>query len=212
MLVAGIRNIFLAKYKCGDYNGASLLEIVGASFEADEDAIFGNVSSEYVCKEIEWYNTQELNLNAMEPPVPKAWQSTACPQGYVNSNYGWCIYSKDNGYQYLNVLRKLQANIYTKRACMIYTRPTMHTDAVANCKNDFICTNAVTYSVANNKLNCVVQMRSNDAVYGYKNDLAWQKHVLAQLAKDLGIEVGKIIWQAASLHIYKTHFKLLRNN
>ena len=52
-------------------------------------------------------------------------------------------------------------------------------------------------------------MRSNDAVYGYKNDRYWQMYVLSQLAKDLNVEVGDIHWQAASLHIYPRHFKLL---
>lgn len=212
MRVEDIREEFLRMYDEAEFNESGLLEIVGASFIADEDSIFGTVSEDYVNREIEWYKSMSLNVHAMKGKVPSTWLSTANRAGDINSNYGWCIYSADNGYQFLNVLQKLRNKSSTKRACMVYTRPSMHKDAVANGKDDFICTNAVTYSIAQGKLNCVVQMRSNDVVYGYKNDLAWQKYVLFELANELEVEIGTIVWQAASLHIYKNHFKLLRND
>ena len=80
--------------------------------------------------------------------------------------------------------------------------------------SDFICTNAVNYFIRNNKLSCVVQMRSNDIWAGYRNDYAWQRWVLESLQKDLSLhykdlEVGDIIWNAASLHMYERNFRLL---
>jgi thymidylate synthase len=54
-------------------------------------------------------------------------------------------------------------------------------------------------------------MRSNDAVFGYKNDYAWQKTVAAKLAKDLDIVVGDIIWHAGSLHLYESQFYLIEH-
>jgi thymidylate synthase len=52
-------------------------------------------------------------------------------------------------------------------------------------------------------------MRSNDVVFGFKNDKAWQDHVHQQLASDLGVEVGEMIWHAGSLHVYSRHFDLI---
>jgi thymidylate synthase len=52
-------------------------------------------------------------------------------------------------------------------------------------------------------------MRSNDAIFGYKNDKAWQQHVLDKMANQLDIESGEIIWQVGSLHIYERHFGLI---
>ena len=82
--------------------------------------------------------------------------------------------------------------------------------------SDFICTNAVQYLIRDGKLEVVVQMRSNDAIFGYRNDYAWQKYaqdlVLDKLASHgLVYEPGNIIWNAASLHIYKRHFELISN-
>jgi len=99
---------------------------------------------------------------------------------------------------------------------MIYNRPEIWVEYNENDKNDFICTNAVTYYIRDNKLHCVVQMRSNDVVFGYKDDYAWQKHVLNTLAKDITalseeeITAGNIHWQVQNLHVYERHFDLVK--
>ena len=203
-----IRRQFKLKLDIKDFNDAGLLEILGASFVANEPAIFGTPDEDYIAKELKWYNSKSLNILDMIDP-PKIWYKCASDEGYINSNYGWCIFSEDNGSQYEHVVTKLKTNSSTKRACMIYTRPTMHTDAIKDGINDFICTNAVTYKITNGSIDAIVQMRSNDAVYGYKNDYAWQNHVLGRLAKDLNVAKGKIYWQTASLHIYPRHFGLI---
>ena len=68
---------------------------------------------------------------------------------------------------------------------MIYTRPMIWLDAWKNGMNDFICTNNVQYFIRDNKLVTCVYMRSNDAVFGYNNDFAWQKYVRDKLIDDL---------------------------
>ena len=55
-------------------------------------------------------------------------------------------------------------------------------------------------------------MRSNDVIFGYRNDYAWQKWVLEKLANDLGAKPGYIIWQVQNLHIYERHFNLIGIN
>jgi len=203
---SNIRNMFRNRLKTNPE--ADTLEIIGASFIADEAYIFGTPNKEYIKREIEWYESQSLNVNDL-PNTPKIWKAIATKDGYINSNYGWCIFSKENYSQYSNVVKELQANPKSRRAIMIYNRPSMHIDATRDDMNDFICTNAVQYYIRYDKLHCVVQMRSNDAVFGYKNDYAWQKYVLEKLAKDLNKPVGSIVWQVANLHIYKRHYYLI---
>ena len=53
---------------------------------------------------------------------------------------------------------------------------------------DFMCTTHVQYFINGNLLDASVYMRSNDAVFGYINDLAWQRYVLMKLALDLGVK------------------------
>jgi thymidylate synthase len=52
-------------------------------------------------------------------------------------------------------------------------------------------------------------MRSNDAVFGFRNDLAWQKYLLDYVAGEIGVEPGLITWQPGSIHIYARHYHLL---
>jgi thymidylate synthase len=111
--------------------------------------------------------------------------------------------------QYEQALQELKKNPESRRAIMIYTRPSMWLDYNKNGRSDFMCTNAVQYLLRNGKLHAVVQMRSNDAVFGYKNDRAWQQHVLEKLAGDLGVPVGDLYWNVGSLHVYARHYHLV---
>jgi len=211
--VNDIRNKFKELYHAGEFTisraGDETIEILGASFVADEPAIFGVPSVEYIGREIEWYYTQSTNVNDIRGEVPKAWLSTANAHGEINSNYGHLIFSKKYFEQYNHVRDELKWNGNSRRASMIYTRPSIWMEYFEQGKNDFICTNSVTYYIRDNKIHCVVQMRSNDVVYGYKNDFAWQQYILRHLSNDLNVAMGTIYWQVQNLHIYSRHFQLL---
>jgi thymidylate synthase len=193
-----------------DKTGSKMLELVGASFVASEPSIFGVINEDYVKRELDWYKSCSLNVNTIAGDVPKIWKQVATPDGRINSNYGWCVFHPDNGMQYDRVKEELIGNPWSRRAIMIYTRPTMHMEYNTDGMSDFMCTNAVQYMIRNGKLTSVVQMRSNDVVFGYKNDYAWQKYVLDKLAADLEVPAGDIIWNAGSLHVYERHFLLVK--
>lgn len=186
-----------------------MLEVIGAHFMADEETIFGPVNYDYVERELTWYHSQSLNVGDIPGAVPKIWQDIADKDGFINSNYGYLIWSRDNESQFERVLETLQRDPNSRQGTMVYTRPTIHDDAYENGKRDFICTNAVNYFVRDGLLHAVVQMRSNDVVFGYRNDYAWQRHVQAMLAVKLGYPSGEIMWNAASLHVYPRHFDLI---
>jgi thymidylate synthase len=208
MNVEFIRNTFLDLYD--HFKDQPTIEIIGASFLADEDSIFGTPNNEYIESEIEWYNSCSTNIqDLLYYPMPIAWEKTANHHGEVNSNYGKLIFADKYYNQYNNVKEELKNNPDSRRAVMIYTRPSIWNEYKEDGKNDFICTNAVSYNRTGKFINAVVQMRSNDAVYGYKNDFAWQKYVLEKLCKDLDYQVGQIYWQVQNLHIYEKHYKFL---
>lgn len=216
--VNDIRKLLIDKYNKGsfviDKTGVKLVEILGATFIADEDWIIRKPDYNYVNKEIEWYESQSLNVYDIPGKVPKIWQQVADRNGFVNSNYGWCIFSKENSEQYKNCIRELKKNPDSRRATMIYNRPTMHYDYNKDGMNDFICTYANQFFIRDNKLVSHYLMRSNDCVFGYCNDYAWAKHVQDKAYKDLkqtysDLEKGCIIWTASSLHVYEKHFKFL---
>lgn len=194
-----------------DKTGVKTIEMVGAHFIADEPTIFGPLNHDYINRELEWYKSMSLNVYNIPGETPAIWKQVADKSGFINSNYGWCIWSIENHRQFDNVRKELKSNPNSRRAIMIYTRPSMHYDYNKDGMSDFMCTNTVQYLIRDDVLSCIVNMRSNDVVFGYRNDFAWQKHVLDELGSELGVETGDIIWSVGSLHVYERHFGLVRD-
>tara|TARA_B100001093_G_scaffold520319_1_gene614638 strand:- start:3802 stop:4464 length:663 start_codon:yes stop_codon:yes gene_type:complete len=196
-----------------DRNGSKTIEMIGASFYADEPAIFGTPNQEYIDVELDWYHSQSTNINDIyrgEREPPAAWKMTANDHGEINSNYGHLIFSEKYYNQFEQCVSELTMKPDSRRASMIYTRPSIWMEYNENDKNDFICTNSVSYYIRDDKLHCVVQMRSNDVIFGYRNDYAWQEHVLGELADELRIDCGSIYWQVQNLHVYERHFEMVK--
>lgn len=225
MNVQDIRDYFQGELSAGrftiDKTGVQTIELIGASFIADEAAIFGTPSLPYIAAELKWYESGSTNINDIHGPdrqPPEAWKYAADRHGNINSNYGHLIYSAKYNTQYENVLKELIDNRDSRRGTMVYTRPTIWNEYCLNGMSDFICTNAVTYYIRDNQLHAVVQMRSNDAIFGYKNDYAWQLTVMENLVYDYNeqakcrtkITLGNMHWQVQNLHVYARHFDLVK--
>lgn len=216
--VHNIRHEFARLYKekkyVTDKSGVKTLEIMGANFWANSPLIFGAVNEDYVQRELQWYKSQSLNVNDIPGGTPAIWKQVADKEGFINSNYGWCIFSEENNNQFSNVLNELIECPDSRRASMIYTRPTMWGDHNKNGRSDFMCTNTVQYMIREGRVYAIVNMRSNDAWAGYRNDYAWQYYVLEKLVLELQTRGhyytrGEIYWNAGSLHIYERNFYLV---
>lgn len=213
--VKDIRKMFKDAYDNKEFTidrtGAKTIEILGATFIADEDYIVRTPAYEYIERELEWYKSMSLYVEDIPGTTPAIWKQIASEDGKINSNYGWCIYSSDNGSQYDNVLAELKSNPDSRRATMIYNRPSMHTDFEKNGMNDFMCTFANSFFIRNGELHSHYIMRSTDSVFGYGNDYAWALHVQKELLSDLketypNLELGDIIWTSSNIHVYERHF------
>jgi thymidylate synthase len=218
--VYDIQSEFADKLNAGDFvtdkGGAKVIEIINASFIADENSIFGTVNEDYVERELKWYRSLSLNVNDIPGGTPAIWKQVADKDGFINSNYGWCIYSAENGNQFTKVVDELIASPLSRRATMIYIRPTMHEDYKRNGMSDFMCTYSTQYYIREGQLHASVFMRSNDAVYGYKNDYAWQHFVHKEVLQAINGRCGTVYglgdlhWNAGSLHVYERHFDLVQ--
>jgi thymidylate synthase len=190
--------------------GNCTIEIVGASFIAQDEALFGKVDWDYVHREEQWYDSQSLKVDDIPGGAPSVWKAIASKtDGTINSNYGWTVYSSENGSQFGKVVSELKKNLESRRAVIIYTRPSMWEDYNHDGRSDFMCTNVVQYLVRDGSVHAYVSMRSNDAVLGFKNDRAWQETVLRRVAGSLELPTGNLYWSAGSLHVYSRHFYLV---
>jgi len=222
MNVWDIREYFIEELKAErfttDKTGAKTIEMLGASFIADEPAIFGTPVKSYIDAELAWYESGSTNINDIhgaDKAPPAAWMYAADKHGNINSNYGHLVDSPKFYNQYYNAIDELIANPDSRRAQMIYNRPSIWAEFNENGKSDFICTNAQTFYIRDNKLHMVSQMRSNDVVFGYKNDYAWAQHLMDRAIDNLNEETynltkGDLIWQVMNLHVYERHFALVK--
>ena len=224
-----IKKLFVEKYKNKDFRTignvvqqSKTIELQAVQFEVDKPWIVREPNYEYFNKEFEWYKTQSLNVNDIPGGAPKMWKACADPLGYINSNYGWMILSKENGYQFDNCFMKLLNDPHTREACMIYNRPSMQEEYCKNGMHDFCCTYAVQCFLNEDEdnrthLKYIVYQRSQDVVFGFDNDILWHQNVQNMLADKLSqkealnkqIICDNIINNVGSLHIYERHFKYL---
>ena len=173
----------------------------------------------YVKAELDWYKSMDLSIIGHEGIESNpTWQS-CCTQDdkkEVNSNYGWCVFSEENGSQYDNCLEVLKKDKTTRNAIIIYNRPSIYKEYKRDGMHDMICTLYSHFFIRNNKLYMVHQMRSNDIRFGFIcSDLAWNCFVYQNMYEDLketypDLEVGVIRWTSDSMHLYSRHFDDLK--
>ena len=225
-LLRGPVTTFYKKIMANDLVG-NTVEIIGYVDDFDPNYEFidyfdiRKASRKYIQHEKDWYLSLDRSIISHEGiENNKVWQHVASKDNKkeVNSQYGWIVFSPENGNlnksQYDNCLEQLIKNPNTRQAGMIYLRPSIWNEYNENGKNDFICTIAVWCEIRNNRLDYIVQMRSNDFFTGYVNDWAWHYYVYHKLLKDLqdnGINVksGRIRWNANSFHVYDYNFEQL---
>ena len=193
-------------------------EILGAKIKFLPHKHIKGASEAYIKHELEWYQSMDLNIKGHDGiENNKVWQSCATDKGNINSNYGWCLFSKENYEQFDNAIKSVAANNMTKQAVMIYSRPSIHYEWNDNvhAKKDMICTVYVSALLRDKKLHWHVHMRSNDIWFGLRNDLAWQQWVQEQFVEKLNAmsikcKCGDILWFADSLHLYDKNYDLAR--
>jgi thymidylate synthase len=165
----------------------------------------------YAQAEIDWFLTMDRCIKGHDYIGSNAvWKRIATDDGIINSNYGWAIFSEQNGKQFENAVKQLEHDSLSRHGVMIYTRPSMHKEYCdgINAKYDFMCNMIVQCLIRRDRLEYIVTLRSNDAVLGFKNNFAWHQFVYQRVWERLcttypGLKAGSIHWNAASMHLYE---------
>jgi len=126
-----------------DKSGVKTVELIAPRIELDPrqkllDFGARKTPEKYAEKELKWYDSCDPNIKGWVDDI-EIWKRCADRNGYVNSNYGYLIYDKNNFEQHKNCLRSLKNNKYSRQAIMIYNRPSMHYDYKSHGMSDFTC-------------------------------------------------------------------------
>lgn len=104
--------------------------------------------------------------------------------------------------QFPRVIDRLKSDAASRRAVVSVWDPAY--DLFREGLHDYPCTVALEYMIRNDKLVAITHMRSNDVWLGLAYDAFVFTQVQITLARCLGVEPGRYIHHASSLHIYET--------
>lgn len=224
MLQNTIDDIVLALYDAPVDERTGNKVVYNASWVADKPSMIGKVNEDWVRRELDWFGHGSDKLSDMEGPVPQLFQACAGLDGRVNSAYGYILFNPEAmrvtayGSMYDRVVHTLMTEgKATRHATAIISDRDIHSLAKYKGRNDFICTNALNIMIdAEDRLHINAQMRSMDAVFGYRADWSMWDLLMTMLLESLSIEYpeltrGDIVFQVSNLHVYPRHLALLED-
>lgn len=176
-----------------------------------------NVKPRYLAGEFLWYLLGDRHISAIIR-YSKFWKKLVDEKGMVNSNYGnKMIYNPygmsgvlDEYSQFIKTAELLKSDPDSRRAIV-----NIHMGTPENLK-DVPCTLTLQFFIRDRKLNLSVNMRSNDLILGFCNDVfqftMFQELMLRILQIDPNfsdLELGYYHHHAGSLHVYQNNYDKL---
>lgn len=171
-----------------------------------------NFSLGYAVGEWLWYERASDRLEEISY-YSKFWNKVSDNGETVNSAYGYRIFGKHpsipvNQWQFAK--QELLRDPSSRRAvCIIASPIDMEKDT-----KDFPCTVYLQFFIRDSKLYMSANMRSNDLILGFANDVVaftlFQEKMLVELRKVIPhLGMGSYYHYASSLHIYERNFSLV---
>lgn len=162
---------------------------------------YRKVSKKYLKAEIEWYKSANPSADYIKQ-FAKLWGEIADENGNVNSNYGYLIKKKFGFNQWDYIAEKLRKNIHDRQAVLHFKW------AQEDFGQDTPCTLSMQFVVINNKLEAHVYMRSNDAFWGFCNDIVWFTMLHVDMLEEIQrnhpeVELGSYFHTVGDFHIYE---------
>lgn len=192
---------------------------------ADKPSMIGNINEDWVRRELDWFFSGSNKLADMEEPVPALFKACGGWDGAVNSAYGHILFNSHAegiNAMYGSLFARVVDTFFkegkgTRHAVAIISDRDIHPMSHYNGRNDFICTNALNFMIdADDRLHIIAQMRSMDAVFGYRADYSMWDALMGHLLEHLRalypeLTRGDITFQVANLHVYPRHFEKLED-
>ncbi|MCT4688734.1 thymidylate synthase [Vallitalea sp.] len=139
----------------------------------------------------------------------KIWDSWADETGSIGKAYGYQLgikhkYNEGEFDQVDRVLYDLKHNPSSRRIMTnIYNHHDLHE------MNLYPCAYSVTFNVTGNKLNAILNQRSNDVLVANNWNVVQYAALVHMFARVSGLEVGELVHVIADAHIYDRHIPLV---
>ncbi len=160
-------------------------------------------------KELLWiWQKKSNNINELDA---KIWDSWADETGSIGKAYGYQLgvkhkYSEGEFDQVDRVLFDLKNNPASRR---IITNIYNHHDLSE--MGLYPCAYSMTFNVTGNKLNAILNQRSQDMLAANNWNICQYAVLLHMFAQISGFEAGELVHVIADAHIYDRHVPIVRN-
>ncbi len=147
------------------------------------------------------------NVNDLKSHIWDAW---ADPDGSIGKAYGYQMgvkhmYKEGMMDQVDRVIYDLKNNPYSRR---IMTNLYVHQDL--HEMNLYPCAYSVTFNVTGNKLNAILNQRSQDVLAANNWNVVQYAVLVYMLAQVTGFEPGELVHVIADAHIYDRHIDIVK--
>lgn len=149
--------------------------------------------------ELFWYLSKTNSLEFMEYYLPGIYTKESDDGVSVRSGYGERLFGHEGHNQVQNVIGLLKDKPTSRRAVIQLFDAS---DLSDNYKS-IPCTCTLQFVIRDNRLNMLVNMRSNDAYLGLPHDIFAFTMLQEIVARSVDIEVGIYKHCAGSLHLYE---------
>ena len=138
------------------------------------------------------------------------WDEWADENGSIGKAYGYQLgvrhqYKEGMMDQVDRVLYDLKNNPYSRRIMTnIYVHQDLHE------MNHYPCAYSMTFNVTGNKLNAILNQRSNDILTANNWNVVQYAVLVHMIAQVSGLEAGELVHVIADAHIYDRHIPLVK--
>ncbi|MDQ2088096.1 thymidylate synthase [Herbivorax sp. ANBcel31] len=157
--------------------------------------------------EILWiWQKKSNNINELNS---KIWDSWADEEGSIGKAYGYQLgikhkYPEGEFDQVDRVIYDLKNNPYSRRIIV-----NMYNHSDLNEMNLYPCAYSMTFNVTENKLNAILNQRSQDVLVANNWNVSQYAVLIHMFARACDLEVGELIHVIADAHIYDRHIPLV---
>ncbi|BCN30134.1 thymidylate synthase [Anaeromicropila herbilytica] len=158
--------------------------------------------------EILWiWQKKSNNINDLNSHI---WDSWADENGSIGKAYGYQLgvkhkYKEGEMDQVDRVIYDLKNNPYSRRIMTnIYVHEDLHE------MNLYPCAYSMTFNVTGNKLNAILNQRSQDVLAANNWNVCQYAVLVHMLAQVCGYEVGELVHVIADAHIYDRHIPIIK--
>ncbi len=158
--------------------------------------------------EILWiWQKKSNNINELNSHI---WDSWADEEGSIGKAYGYQLsvkhkYKEGEMDQVDRVIYDLKNNPYSRR---IMTNMYVHQDL--NEMNLYPCAYSMTFNVTGDKLNAILNQRSQDILTAGNWNVVQYAALVHMLAQVCGYKAGELVHVIADAHIYDRHIPIIK--